>query len=94
MRLAGVVILAAACGSTSPATAPRPPSSGPSCAAVADHLVALAAADNRTAPSPDLGTAIHREADRQCTATPWSPARRACLATAASQDETLSCPEH
>jgi len=92
MRLAGVLFTVAACGGA--ATAPAPRSSGPSCAAVADHLVFLAEADNSAGASDELAAGIRGEAEHQCATGPWSPARRECLAVAATQDDTLACPQH
>lgn len=91
VRIAGIVIAAAACGST--ATTPAPRSSGPTCAAVADHLVFLAEADNRAGASDELAAGIRGEAEHQCATAPWSIERRRCLAEAATEDATLACPE-
>ena len=84
-----LLVLVAACGGSSPR--PSAPAGAP-CDAVADHLVELAERDNAAAAGPALAGGIRGETLRQCTAAPWSAARRDCLVAARTQDETLACP--
>jgi len=86
-----IAVAVAACGPA--ATVPARRSSGPTCEAVADHLVFLAEADNQAGASDELAAGIRGEAEHQCATVPWSDARRRCLAEAATQDATLACPE-
>ena len=92
VRLPVLVLVMAACGRAATPATPR--ASGPTCAAVADHLVFLAEADNQAGASDELAAGIRGEAEHQCAAEPWSTARRVCLKAAATQDDTLACPQH
>jgi hypothetical protein len=86
---AAVVGIAGCSAQAAPAA---PGTAGPSCAAVADHLLHLAERDNATPANASLATGIRAEAEHQCAETPWSIARRDCLLRAHAQDETLHCP--
>ncbi|HVK73386.1 MAG TPA: hypothetical protein VM734_08680 [Kofleriaceae bacterium] len=85
--LAAAVVVLAACGG-----AQRPADAGPSCDAVADHLLRLAEQDSQAAADPSLAAGIQGEAAHQCREQPWSAARRTCLLAAQTHDQTVDCP--
>ena len=89
MRPLIALALLAACGGSSH---PAPAAAAPSCAEVGAHLVVLAEHDNGAPASDDVAAGIRGETERRCTDEAWSAERRACLAGAATQDETLGCP--
>ena len=86
--LTALILTAVACGGSEHPEATE----APACDGVAKHMVQLAAIDNGAAPEPGLAEGMASEFNRQCREKPWSGARRSCLASAKSQDDTLNCP--
>ncbi len=83
-------VVAAACGAQQ-----RPEDrGGPSCTDVAAHLLELASRDNDGDPDEETGAGIPAEFERECHQDHWSRERRGCLYAAATQEDTLSCPEN
>jgi hypothetical protein len=65
---------------------PIPHTAGPACAAVADHMVTVVAADQ-----PDTHAKLGEAIRTRCTTDHWSDEARSCLATMENEAEAKGC---
>ena len=89
------LVFAAACGGAAK-SAPTMPSNatadGPSCGAMADHVIDLLTKGSPDAP-PDLVKKIHDTLVRHCTDDAWTASSRTCFANMAAKQDGDKCED-
>jgi hypothetical protein len=78
----GILVVLVACGGAPPAQTDR----APTCMVAAARFVRLLDGGGFRRPA-------YRRMLADCTATPWSPDRRACTVRARDVEDLLGCPD-